>query len=148
MVATLAAFVALHLVRPQLPGDAPTLAYLCDTTYVVAVTIFLTAVLTGEGRVQGALRWQPLVTVGRLSYGIYLVHILCLNIAQKVFLPHTGHVAVSVGAYVLTCAISIALAWLLAAVVEKPCIEIGRRWSKRILEGARREELVGATSRC
>jgi peptidoglycan/LPS O-acetylase OafA/YrhL len=147
-VATLAAFVALHLVRPQLPGASPTLAYLCDATYVLAVTTFLTSVLTGEGRVQQALRWQPLVTVGRLSYGIYLVHILCLNVAQKVFPPHTGRVAISVGAYVLTCAIAIAVAWLLAAVVEKPCIEVGRRWSKRILEGARREELVGATSHC
>jgi peptidoglycan/LPS O-acetylase OafA/YrhL len=145
---TLAVFVALHLVRPQLPGEAPTLAYLCDATYVFAVTTFLTAILMGKGRVQRALRWEPLVTVGRLSYGVYLVHILCLNIAQKVFPPHTGNAAVSIGAYVLTCAISIAVAWLLAAVVEKPCIEIGRRWSKRILEGARRDDFVAAASRC
>jgi peptidoglycan/LPS O-acetylase OafA/YrhL len=147
-LATLAVFIALHLARPQLPAGAPTIAYLCDTAYVVAVVAFLASVLMSEGRIQQALRWQPLVVVGRLSYGIYLVHILCLNVAQKLFPPHSGHVAVSIGAYLLTCLISIAVAWLLAAVVEKPCIEIGRRWSKRVLEGGRREELIAAPVRC
>jgi peptidoglycan/LPS O-acetylase OafA/YrhL len=146
-LATLAVFAALHLARPQLPAGAPTLAYLCDTAYALAVSAFLTSVLAGEGRVQRALRWEPLVFVGKQSYGIYLVHILCLNVAQRMFPPHTGRVAVSVGAYLLTCAISVGVAWLLSAVVEKPCIEIGRRWSKRILEGTRREELIGATAR-
>jgi peptidoglycan/LPS O-acetylase OafA/YrhL len=148
-VATLAIFVTLHLTRPQLPADSPTLAYLCDTVYALAVSAFLVSVLMGDGRVQQALRWGPLVSIGRLSYGIYLIHILCLNVAQKFFPPHTGRVAVSVGAYLLTCAVSIAVAWLLAAVVEKPCIEIGRRWSKRILEeGTTRDVLNGATVRC
>jgi peptidoglycan/LPS O-acetylase OafA/YrhL len=143
-VATLALFVALHLARPQIARDAPTLAYLCDTAYACAVTAFLASVLLGEGRVQRALRWEPLVFVGKLSYGLYLVHILCLNVAQRLFPPHTGNVAVSIGAYVTTCVLAIALARLLATVVEKPCIEIGRRWSKRILEEPRREELVTA----
>jgi peptidoglycan/LPS O-acetylase OafA/YrhL len=147
-VATLALFVALHLTRPQLPANSPTLAYLCDVAYACAVSAFLVSVLLGEGTVQKALRWEPLVTVGKLSYGIYLVHILCLNIAQKVFPPHSGNVAISIGAYLLTCAIAIAVARVLAAVVEKPCIEIGRRWSKRILEGNRREDIVTAAVRC
>ena len=147
-VATLTLFVALHLARPQIPGDARTLAYLCDTAYSCAVTAFLASVLLGEGRVQKALRWEPLVSVGKLSYGIYLVHILCLNVAQRVFPPHTGRVAVSIGAYLLTCVFAIVVAKLLAAVVEKPCIEIGRRWSKRILEENRRDNIVTATVRC
>jgi peptidoglycan/LPS O-acetylase OafA/YrhL len=147
-VVTLALFVALHLARPRIAGDSRTLAYLCDTAYTVAVTAFLASVLLGGGRVQKALRWQPLVAVGKLSYAIYLVHILCLNVAQRVFPPHTGRVAVSIGAYVLTCVFAIAVAKLLAAVVEKPCIEIGRRWSKRILEENRRDNIVTATVRC
>jgi peptidoglycan/LPS O-acetylase OafA/YrhL len=147
-VATLALFVALHLARPQIPGNAPTLAYLCDTAYTLAVTAFLASILLGEGRVQKALRWEPLVSVGKLSYAIYLVHILCLNVAQRVFPPHSGRVAISIGAYVLTCVIAIAVAKFLAAVVEKPCIEIGRRWSKRILEENRRDNIVTATARC
>jgi peptidoglycan/LPS O-acetylase OafA/YrhL len=143
-VVTLAVFIALHLLRPQLPGAAPTLAYLCDVAYTVAVALFLLSVLTGEGRVQQVLRSRPLVAIGRLSYGIYLVHILCLNLAQRVFPPHTGNVAVSIGAYALTCVISIAVARALAEIVEKPCIEIGRRWSKRILEENGREHVVRA----
>lgn len=146
-VALLALFVALHLARPQLADDE-LLSYLCDTAYALAVAGFLAAILLGEGRVQRALRWEPLVFVGKLSYGIYLVHILCLNVAQTLFPPHTGNVAVSLGAYLLTCILSIGVAWLLAAAVEKPFIEIGRRWSKRILEGSSREKLVGATARC
>jgi peptidoglycan/LPS O-acetylase OafA/YrhL len=145
---TLALFIALHLLRPRIPVDSPSLAYLCDVAYTIAVSLFITSVLMGEGRVQQVLRWQPLVSIGRLSYGIYLVHILCLNIAQKVFPPHSGRVVVSIGAYVLTFTISVAVAWLLAAAVEKPCIEIGRRWSKRILEESHREDVVGSTVQC
>jgi peptidoglycan/LPS O-acetylase OafA/YrhL len=148
MVATLALFVALHLARPQIPGDARTLSYLCDTAYTIAVSAFLVSVLLGEGLVQKSLRWGPLVSVGKLSYAIYLVHILCLNVAQRVFEPHSGRVAVSIGAYVLTCVFAIAIAKFLAAAVEKPCIEFGRRWSKRILEEKRRDNIVTATVRC
>jgi peptidoglycan/LPS O-acetylase OafA/YrhL len=147
-ILALLAVVLLHLARPQLPAQAAALEYVCDVSYTAAVSVFLIAIVTGEGRVQRVLRWSPLVTAGRLSYGIYLVHILCLNVAQKVFPPRTGNAAVSVGAYFLTCAISIAVAWLLAAILEKPCIEIGRRWSKRILEESGRDNVVHAPVQC
>jgi peptidoglycan/LPS O-acetylase OafA/YrhL len=37
-------------------------------------------------------------------------------------------------AYVLACALSTAAAWVLARLLERPCIELGRRWSRRLLE--------------
>jgi peptidoglycan/LPS O-acetylase OafA/YrhL len=145
---TLAVFAGLLFARPHMPSDSATIAYVCDAAYTLGVAAFLMSVLAGEGWIQRTLRFGPLVSIGRLSYGIYLIHILCLNIAQRVFVPHSGRIAISVGAYLLTCVISIAAARVLALVVEWPCIEIGRRWSKWILEGSRREEFVDGAVRC
>jgi hypothetical protein len=36
--------------------------------------------------------------------------------------------------FVSTCLLSVGLAWLLRRAVESPCIEFGRRWSRRIVE--------------
>lgn len=136
--ATLTVFVVLHFLRPHVPDAYPALGYLCDTCYTLATGVFLVSVLLNDGPVQRALRWQPLVFVGKLSYGIYLVHILCLNVAQRVFAPHTGRIEVSVAAFVLACVLSVAAAWVLHRVVEQPLIEIGRRWSKRVLDRSTR----------
>ena len=46
--------------------------------------------LITEGRIQRYLSNRFLGFVGELSYGIYLVHILCLNAAEKVFPPGKG----------------------------------------------------------
>jgi peptidoglycan/LPS O-acetylase OafA/YrhL len=83
------------------------------------------------------------VFVGKLSYGIYLIHILCLNAAQRVAPPHTGRLEVSILAFLLACALSIAVSYVLAILIEKPCIEVGRRWSKRVMD-ASGPKLAGA----
>jgi peptidoglycan/LPS O-acetylase OafA/YrhL len=129
---TFALVLGLHCAFAVVP-EKTLASYALLFGYTVALGPFLVSLLLGAGPIQSALRWGPLVFVGKLSYGIYLVHILCLNVAQKVFPPNTGNFAVSAGAYALACAISIGVAWVLALVVEKPLIEIGRRWSKRVM---------------
>jgi peptidoglycan/LPS O-acetylase OafA/YrhL len=167
----LALFLFLHFARPQIyeeSGLGKRLGYLCDTGYVVAVTLFLTCILLREGRTTRALRWAPLVLIGKLSYGIYLIHILCLNAVQKVLPPqfdagqkeyektfgkaidewnpgqhwevlgdafrnHAGSVAIAASALLLACVVSVAAAWVLSLLIEKPCIAVGQRWSKQIL---------------
>ena len=59
-VASLALFVALHLARPQLPADSPTLAYLCDVAYAGAVSAFLVSVF-----VAAVNAWILLVEIRR-----------------------------------------------------------------------------------
>lgn len=138
----LAVFLTLYFLRPHVPDAYPALGYACDTLFTVATGAFLIGILLGDGPVQRVLRAGPLVFVGKLSYGIYLIHILCLNVAQRVFPPSTGRIEVSIVAFLLACVISVAAAWVLNWLVETPLIEIGRRWSKRVLDRPARRELA------
>ncbi|XP_034249536.1 O-acyltransferase like protein-like isoform X2 [Thrips palmi] len=50
-------------------------AALCPFAWAAALAVFVVAVTFGQRTaVVGLLRWQPLVTLSRLSYGVYLVH--------------------------------------------------------------------------
>jgi len=137
--------LGVHFLRPWLrffkSGDPRLVNYSADVLYPLAVALFLICVVLGDGLVQRALRWPPLVFVGKMSYGIYLVHLLALNVAEKVvnrLWPAQGpagtlNVASAV-ALILACIFSVVAAYTLHRLIEKPCIEFGRRWSKRIMD--------------
>jgi len=141
---TLLVVLALHFTIPQLP-EKSLISYTGVLLYTLAMTAFLASVLLGEGRIQRGLRWAPLVFIGKLSYGIYLIHILCLNVAQRVFPAHTGRIEMSVGALLLAGVLSVAVAWVMSIVIEKPLIEVGRRWSKRVLDREQAARTVPAS---
>ena len=131
--AVLAVFLAAHFATPWV--KAPWAGVL-NLVYTTAVTALLACVLLGDGPLQRLLRWRPLAFVGRLSYGIYLVHILCMATVYKLFPALASAWGGSVPAFFLTCLLSIAVAWGLHIAVELPCIELGRRWSRRIADKA------------
>jgi peptidoglycan/LPS O-acetylase OafA/YrhL len=72
----------------------------------------------------------PLVKVGGISYGIYLIHQLCLNAMERVVPAGWGFVGGTLLA-ILGGAVSIAGALVLARFVEQPLIRIGRRLAAR-----------------
>lgn len=76
------------------------------------------------------LRFGPLVLVGRMSYGIYLIHVLGSNAAEmivnKLNLPHQWWL-LFVGSYT----IAISGAWVLHRTIEKPMIAMGRKLAGR-----------------
>jgi peptidoglycan/LPS O-acetylase OafA/YrhL len=123
---TMTLFLVVHFSRPWLP-DGP-VPFVSDALYVLAGVAFLASVLLGGGPVQRLLRTKALVFVGKVSYGIYLIHIFAIAAAHKLW-PGGGVIA-----YILACFLSCAGAWVLAQLLEKPCIELGRRWSRRLLE--------------
>jgi peptidoglycan/LPS O-acetylase OafA/YrhL len=145
---TLLVVLVLHFARPQIPdgGVWSAVGYSTDVLYVAAVSIFLISLLLGTGPIQHALQWAPLVFIGKLSYGIYLLHILCLNIAQRVAPPHTGRLVVSAAALLLACIISVGVAYVMYLIIEKPCIDIGRRWSKKVMDQADVQKVLRATT--
>jgi peptidoglycan/LPS O-acetylase OafA/YrhL len=114
-----------QLAVPQLslPHWASELNHLA---YTAGVALLLAALLTETTRVRSLLAWRPLAFVGKISYGIYLVHLLCLHAAETV----TSNPVVSL---VLTSALSIAVATVLHWTIEKPLIGVGRRFSRRVL---------------
>lgn len=66
------------------------------------------------------LSWRPVAYIGTISYGIYLIHMLCLNIAQRV--PGVkGH---SMWVFLVGLLISITIASLSYRFFEKPFLRI------------------------
>jgi len=107
-----------------------------NVLYTLAVALFLACLLVGDGPVQRVLRWRPLVRIGRLSYGIYLLHLLAMRLVYSLLPASTASVLTSIAAFGLTALVSMALAWVMHGTVESFGINLGRRWSRRILERA------------
>lgn len=71
-----------------------------------------------------SVRW--LAWLGRRTYAIYLIHTLAIN-ATEVVLARLGASQGAMLLFVCAYPLSIAAAWLLGIVVERPCIALGRR---------------------
>jgi peptidoglycan/LPS O-acetylase OafA/YrhL len=84
----------------------------------------------GKHGLTRALQKPALVFIGSISYGIYLVHILCLNAAELVVPPGSGQLWVSLLALLLAVVFSIVAAYFLARTVEWPLRDLGRRLSR------------------
>jgi peptidoglycan/LPS O-acetylase OafA/YrhL len=93
--------------------------------YSIIVTWCLAFVLIVPTYINNVLRSRLLVFIGKISYGIYLIHHLCLNFAERV-LPDRV-----IASYLLTVFISASLAYLLHITLEKPLIRIGRKLAVR-----------------
>jgi len=86
--------------------------------YVLTLAIFLNT-LHNRTAIQRVLSLPPIVWIGKVSYGIYLIHILCLNAA--------GYITrAPVLNYLATIGISVAAATVLYFAIEKPLIAFGR----------------------
>ena len=101
--------------------------------YPVAVALFMVSLLAGRSPFGRALGCSPLVFMGKISYGMYLVHLLCSNAANVVFRPGSGKWYVALLTYLLTCALCVAVSKVLAVAIEQPFIRLGHKWSARIL---------------
>lgn len=133
--ATAAFFLAVQFTAPYWPGWP--FPYAHELVHSVAAVLLLASVALTRTVVNAVLEWRPAVFLGQLSYGMYLVHTLCINAAQKVFPAGTGRVEVAVGAFVLAAGLSVAAAYALAVAFERPMIALGRRWSERVLHPGR-----------
>lgn len=77
-----------------------------------------------------ALSLRPLAAAGRLTYAIYLTHVLTMNVVLLALAKlHIGMPWVAI--FALSYAGSIAVAYVLYRVIEKPLIEVGRKIAKR-----------------
>jgi peptidoglycan/LPS O-acetylase OafA/YrhL len=126
--------LAAHLATPWVVN--PSLADGLNVLYTLAVALFLACLLVDEGPVQRLLRWWPFVRLGRLSYGIYLLHLLAMDLVFWLLPASSRSLPASLLAFGLTVLLSMALAWVMHKTVESFGINLGRRWSQRILERA------------
>jgi peptidoglycan/LPS O-acetylase OafA/YrhL len=85
-----------------------------------------------EGMINQALRFQPLVWLGSISYGVYLIHIPAIGVAHAV-MGRTSAVLDSWSAVVATVVgigATIGLAWLSWRYFEKPLNDHAHRLTK------------------
>jgi len=67
----------------------------------------------------------PLAWLGRVSFGLYLVHAVILQLVHRVKLPESIEFVVALGA-------ALGIAWLAHLGVEKPGMELGKRLTRKI----------------
>lgn len=84
----------------------------------------------GEWLVSRALSVRPLAAAGRLTYAVYLTHVLTMNVVVLI-LTKLNITMPWMAVFVLSYAASITVAYVLHRAVEKPMIEIGREIAKR-----------------
>ena len=85
--------------------------------------VFVTAVRWPEWAIYRPLSWKLLRFIGTLSYSLYLIHHATLNFVDR----HSSLPSAIRGG--LALAVSIAIAWVMYLVVEKPCARLRRKLS-------------------
>jgi peptidoglycan/LPS O-acetylase OafA/YrhL len=94
-----------------------------------AIAVAATALVLEAPRLP-VLAWPPLVAVGRLSYAMYLVHLVAIDLARFVLhplQPDTTKLWVTIGLYLAFLVPSIALAAIVHVLVEKPFLALKAR---------------------
>lgn len=119
--------VAMHVfARHQHPG--------LEVAYSLVVGVFLVSLLYATSTVKKLLSGRALVFIGKRSYGMYLVHLLCIDAIE-----HFVHLPVA--AYAVSTIASLLTAAALYRLIERPLIFRGRqlaeRYSARSLSNSR-----------
>ncbi|HWA16199.1 MAG TPA: acyltransferase [Gemmatimonadales bacterium] len=96
---------------------------------LMSALLLISTLVAPEGMIARFFSTAPLVKVGTISYGIYLIHQLCLNAVERV-IPGTSLLGGTLLA-IVGGAVSVGGALLLSRFVEQPLIRIGRRLAAR-----------------
>jgi peptidoglycan/LPS O-acetylase OafA/YrhL len=130
---SLAALVGMHaatVVLMPAAGFRPVETPFYYLPYSLAAAAFIASVSL-RARGTGVLESAPLQLLGAVSYGLYLLNPLGLAAVETV-VPQRG-AATEVVALVAGAAVSVAAAYALHRIVERPLIGVGRRLSARPL---------------
>lgn len=76
------------------------------------------------------LSWGPIEFVGKLTYGMYLLHVLVLNFSALIierFWSGTQYFSIFMAGYL----VSLLVAYILHLAVERPLIKMGRKFASR-----------------
>ena len=103
--------------------DANAIYYGGFTLVSLAAAALIHSVLAGDRGLSAVLSWRPLVAVGRVSYGLYLWHVLILIVLQR-HLHGVGPRSLALIGLALSAAAT-ALSWY---VVERPALRLKDRY--------------------
>ena len=111
----------------RLPSDASPVMQQGGFTAVAIVAVLLLAHLVDQpaGRLGNAFSWMPLVVVGKLSYGVYLWHLLVGRFLTADRLPLSGILLETTRVVAIACVV--AFSW---HFVERPALTLKERWTR------------------
>ncbi len=108
--------LALTLLISNIPGDirgAPRLLF-----HISVVSLIAFIVLTPNTVIVRALEWKPFIHIGKVSYGIYLFHMLILYGVQRILAPITEKYPIAL--FLVSTTICVILATVSYEYFEKP----------------------------
>jgi peptidoglycan/LPS O-acetylase OafA/YrhL len=85
--------------------------------------LFFYSFRNGSGPMLRLLAWRPLAWVGRMSFGLYLIHLQVIHEVARHDTPHALRLVVSLTR-------SLLLAWMFHQAIEQPGIRLGRSLSR------------------
>jgi peptidoglycan/LPS O-acetylase OafA/YrhL len=88
------------------------------------VCLVATCVVREDNALAPFLRLKPVAWVGTISFGIYLLHVLCIAVLRKALGVHAGAVTLFVGATLA----SVALASVSYLTYERQFLKLKERW--------------------
>jgi peptidoglycan/LPS O-acetylase OafA/YrhL len=98
----------------------------------LAAVLLLNGLLVEDRALSRVFRFQPLVAIGRVSYGLYLWHVMILVLLLQHTLGLSAWPRVTIG--LLLSALATTVSWFL---VEKPALRLKERFgSRNTLEAA------------
>lgn len=109
------------------PATGGTWAFPAMTTaWVLAILVFVAGYLLRNRTMP-----RPMVWTGTISYSLYLVHLVVMDIGRPLDAPTTVIVdgKTTIALYVI---VSFAVAWATYRWIEKPCVDLGRRLSRPV----------------
>jgi peptidoglycan/LPS O-acetylase OafA/YrhL len=120
--------VAIQL---SLPNFGDRMATLLTALHALVIGAFISQLISAvSGPALSVFRRRILVLIGKVSYGVYLVHILAIRTVERVIRPSSGNILA------LVCCVSVFVAYMLWSVMERPLIDYGRRWSEHVLSSS------------
>lgn len=95
--------------------------------YPIAVALLIALVVTGNNKLTSFLDTSMLRFCGRISYGIYLLHVLSINAVQYVLKPGSENYLITTLTFIFSVLLSIVIAYILHNILERPFIMYGRK---------------------
>lgn len=123
------ALVVLHFAVPEPHQESGGVGIsIFRILYTIMIVGMMAGILLGQGPLQNFLRLPLLESIGKVSYGIYLLHRLCLNVVEPMVGSWAGWFEPIIE-FILIAILSYYVARLAYIVIEGPAIRLGRRIS-------------------
>ncbi len=112
--------VVLMQLRSGGPSATSTYAFQMPATWLLTAVLVMALAGATEPRAASLLSWRPIEYVGRISYGVYLYHLILITVITSYGLPFSERMTLDV-------LLPLLLAGLSFELVEKPFLRLKER---------------------